>query len=491
VKEKAMSEETRSSKLLIAGASVPIVEGVAAIMHGGAIGAIVALGVSGLVYVVADEMEERGKAIALPRLSLRKREGAAGGKNKRGFLYRAFTPKDMREEDEEDLEDEPDMYSLDLAPDFRPHVNSILSHRTVILGQPGSGKSNAVADLVEELCQFEAPLIIFDSKPEYARLCAEPFMTNPFPVEPGSITPANARLFAYKVLDERLQTVIDLTAYRNATTAAQVMCIIVQTIMDWETQYVPNVLPVTIVLDEAHRWFPQQQNLSSVEKSVSLQLLQTSIDLVTGGRSLGMASIIATQRPQNIDKRIISVTDWYFLLRASYPNDLKVYRDLAGADPEMIQALANGEVLVKDVETGKYNGVYQFRRRSSPDDAKTPGIENLALSHAPITPFPSSQERCESPVKGVRESVINQAIEPRESTFTPQNLSDDRERSVKGVRESILVAIEELEQEGKPLTINRIRERAKLTWRQADEIEEVAIWAGYDLVRGQGRPKEG
>ena len=78
-------------------------------MHGGAIGAVVALGASGLVYLVADEMEERGISIALPRLASRKpEEGAGDGGNKRGFLYRALTPKNMREEDEWEEEENKD-----------------------------------------------------------------------------------------------------------------------------------------------------------------------------------------------------------------------------------------------------------------------------------------------------------------------------------------------------------------------------------------------
>lgn len=101
-----MSDETRNDKLLIAGASLPIVEGAIAAMHGGAVGAIIGLGVSGLVYLAADEMAQRGKVIALPRPSFKRQTGS----NKQGFWYRATTGKDFRDEDEVSGEDDEELY---------------------------------------------------------------------------------------------------------------------------------------------------------------------------------------------------------------------------------------------------------------------------------------------------------------------------------------------------------------------------------------------
>src|ERR1043166_725670 len=105
--EQTSNEEPRierNDKLLIAGASLPIVEAAIAAMHGGPVGAIVGFGISGLVYIVADEMAQRGKAIALPRPSRPKRKRSEDGDgNKVGdFFYRAFTAKDFRDEHAEE-----------------------------------------------------------------------------------------------------------------------------------------------------------------------------------------------------------------------------------------------------------------------------------------------------------------------------------------------------------------------------------------------------
>jgi hypothetical protein len=69
--------------------------------------------------------------------------------------------------------------------------------------------------------------------------------------------------------------------------------------------------------------------------------------------------------------------------------------------------------------------------------------------------------------------------------------SERRER-VKGPNEeAILDALNALEEEEKPLTLNAITKKAGLTWRQAEEIEEAAYWFGYELERGKGRPGAG
>lgn len=62
-------------------------------------------------------------------------------------------------------------------------------------------------------------------------------------------------------------------------------------------------------------------------------------------------------------------------------------------------------------------------------------------------------------------------------------------KRVKGPHdEAILIAMDELEEEERPLTMNAIAKRAELTRHQYDDIEEVAAYYGYQLVRGAGRP---
>lgn len=105
------------SAIAIAGASIPIVEGVVALSNGGVIGGIVGLGVSGLVWLMADEMAKKGRGLALPTPSLPKQQRAKQT-GQPGIFSRMLTGKDDRgEEVYEDLEDKQDQ-TKDVDPLF-------------------------------------------------------------------------------------------------------------------------------------------------------------------------------------------------------------------------------------------------------------------------------------------------------------------------------------------------------------------------------------
>ncbi len=62
---------------------------------------------------------------------------------------------------------------LHLAPDLRPRADELLSGRISIIGVSGSGKSNTVAVLCEELAWRWVPFMLCDTEDEYAPLCDE------------------------------------------------------------------------------------------------------------------------------------------------------------------------------------------------------------------------------------------------------------------------------------------------------------------------------
>lgn len=280
------------------------------------------------------------------------------------------------------VEDIPDD-CLDLGQELRPHVNTVFSSRITILGKPGSGKSFTVADFVEELGRFDASLIIFDSKPEYGPLCDYPYLSRPFRAGAHNVTLQKAYTFGTWIMRERAQVVLDLASYRDDTAAAKVMIQILAAFYAWQEK-IPNDerIPCTIVLDEAHEWLPQNENMSTVsrkpgpdkEPSILAQLQQAFFSLLKGGRSFGLGCILATQRPADIDNRAIAFGDWRILLNADLPADLKIYRSF-GMEEGLAPTLAPGQAWVKG--PGDIKGVYKFRERYSPNDSKTPGVEAL------------------------------------------------------------------------------------------------------------------
>jgi hypothetical protein len=402
------SSGPRGHKILAAGTTALIAEPVLALAHQGGIGVIAGLFLGAAAYVAIENIEDTtGKSLALPARAPRppreKSNRTASGTP--SFAKRLLVGKSVREaaanvpadlEEEVDAEPE-DTYIpeededvlqdvLELGADLHPHVDTVLSKQLAILGMSGAGKSNLVADLVEELGQYDAPIIVLDHKGEYGPLCATPYLLRPVHANAQNLTPANARAFAQRIMTERLQVVVDLSSYRDAD-AALVMAGLVTGVANYQKPLdKAGRITCTFVLEEAHYWLPQDQSQSTIRgiknrgdengQTLLAYLQQTFFQLAKIGRYLGMGLIVATQRPADVDNRLISSAEWYFLLKALLPADLARYKGF-GAPDGVAQKLnpKQGEAYV--VGPDGITGLYHIRRRYSPDESPTPGLANI------------------------------------------------------------------------------------------------------------------
>lgn len=106
-----------------------------------------------------------------------------------------------------------------------------------------------------------------------------------------------------------------------------------------------------------------------------------------------------------------------------------------------------------------------------------PGKQNLLRDLSPDLSQQVSQSLSQAKKEPIQAQNIDVKVvkgESRESVKAPNE-------------EVILDAMDALEDEEKPLTLHAIAKRAGLTWRQHEEIGEVATRHGYQLERGQGR----
>lgn len=272
---------------------------------------------------------------------------------------------------------------VQLGAHLCPHADLVLSNRFAILGMPNAGKSNTIAVLVEELGRMGVPLVLFDQKPEYERLCTRPYLTKPYHASARTLTREHAAAFGAQIMHERLQVVLDLPSYQDDDVAASVMMEVVRGIWLWESER-PNEqrLPCMLILDEADYWLPQSEQQAHVDRSrkdakgrsLFVRLQNIFFNVVHRGRSFGIGIIVSSQRPANVDNRAIAVAEWKLLLKANMPHDLAIYKAF-GVSPDVAMHLGRGQAYV--IGPSEIAGVFQLRKRRSPDDAQTPGLTHL------------------------------------------------------------------------------------------------------------------
>lgn len=269
---------------------------------------------------------------------------------------------------------------LHLSKTWEPSADSFLSQRIIIIGQPGAGKSNSVANVAEEIGPLGVPMLLLDTEGEYDGLCHPRYLPRGIVLGAETITQENAREFGQSIVAEKLQVILNLQSYEADDEAALIICELIAGINEWEeAQPAGERVSCMVVLDEAAVWLPQAVNESILSKPVLNRLQQTFFStVVRRGRKRGIGFLLATQRIAEIDKRALSAT-WVILHRQTLPNDLKVYQQY-GIEPEAARALRPGQAYV--LGPGDFHEIVQFRKRRSQDKAFTPGLASVR-SHTP------------------------------------------------------------------------------------------------------------
>ena len=277
-------------------------------------------------------------------------------------------------------------HPLMLAEDYQPSVSSFLGAMVAVIGMRRSGKSNLVAVLTEELARYGTPLVLFDTESEYSALVDGRYLSAPVLArgeQAGGAGPYGVTLdqegaydFGRAVMEAGLQVVVDLPSFADDDEAALIMTEIIDGIADWQ-QALPNHerVPVTILLDESQKWFPQNREDRVVSQEIAGMLDQAFYGtIVARGGKRGFGLIVAAQRYSQLNKKLLQ-SQHRFLFRQTEQIDLDRYAKL-GIPAEETLSLATGECVVFGPSVAGCMRV-RMRQRSSPHLAHTPGLEQL------------------------------------------------------------------------------------------------------------------
>lgn len=271
---------------------------------------------------------------------------------------------------------------VDGAP-FEVDPQTIVTGRTAIVGSSGSGKSNLIGVLSEELSRLNIPFLLIDVEGGFHTL-SERYQV----AWVGNDPRANARHDpqAYHVIARLIEesggrVVFDVSDRGDAPDLVAAMLRALFQFADGLPE--ESRVGVLVLIDEVQQFIPQ-------DKSVRIQEI---LDISQRGRKRGLGLVLATQRPAIVDKTALSQCDTQLVGLLPLQNDKEAVASFFSGSPggrallERLPSLQQGFFYALG-SIAKIPELVHVRKRitthagATPQVRPKPGFTADELSHA-------------------------------------------------------------------------------------------------------------
>jgi hypothetical protein len=266
--------------------------------------------------------------------------------------------------------------ALLLAPTFQPDVDLVVSEGVITFGAKGSGKSNLVARIVEQLRRFHLPQLILDTEGEQSSLLEL--------LPHGVLASAHRCPSGKDIIEKGLQVVLDLRSWDTDEAAALAVCQIIDELFAVVKNISPEDRhPCIIHLDEAAYWLPQD-SVTYLSKETRKTIADSFHKLASRGRKYGLTPFLYTQSISEIRKETIRQAGIQVLMRQTMDVDLDRYCAMIyGATSKTraaIRAYPHGKAVVLLPDGGQPR--VQFYERETPHVSHTPTTQTAVKKFA-------------------------------------------------------------------------------------------------------------
>lgn len=317
------------------------------------------------------------------------------------------------------------MTELHLDTQHLLHIDSksLIGVRIGVFGSSGSGKSNTVARIIEQVAPHMSGGTFFDFHDEAHGLMQKIPMLRvgknpPFrkdarkrsPLVQLDLTPLTAGDFAEQVYMRNVAVIVNL-AYMNKDERQEVVLNYCQRLWELAMAYAK---PYWVVLEEAHNFIPQRSTTPELE---------TMKTFAAEGRKFGITPILASQRTAKVNKDILSECDFLFLHRVNIELDRQSYRGLLpteiNREKDLFITMQAGEAVVKWWKNGnaRFDHV-QICKRDTLHVGATPGTEEIDM------PTLQTIALDDLGFKTQKAQPVAAASEPQGLSATTQRLTD-------------------------------------------------------------------
>ncbi len=252
---------------------------------------------------------------------------------------------------------------IDVGDALELTIEEIIGQRIAVLGISGSGKTNTVAVLAEELLPH-LPVTICDIEGEYYGLKERFDILVAGQSEHAEVPlfKENAASLAEVSIRRGISIILDLSEYEPGEMQDILLAYFERL---WHLSSTLKS-PYEIIIEEAHEFIPQGTR-------TPLKSLLTRFAL--RGRKRGVGVIMASQRSSKVEKDLLTQANILLLHNVVHPIDLSVYKDLIplpGKEVEQqVRDLALGSAFLI---RGKQRDRIQVRKRSTFHAGSTPAL---------------------------------------------------------------------------------------------------------------------
>jgi len=299
-------------------------------------------------------------------------------------------------------------------------ISELLTGRGAAFGKSGSGKSNSISVIAEELLSIGLPIVIVDIEGEYWGL------TERFDVTHAGTTPEADVAPSVDVVDELVDgvlvdnrpLVLDLSGITDSEEVEVLLTTFITRLFERELE---AQKPCLLFVEEVHEFLPQSGSRG--------ELTDVLITVAKRGRKRGLGLCGASQRPAAVDKEFITQCEWIAWHRLTWENDTKVVEKILGREAsETITTLETGEALVMTDWDGSLTRT-KFRRKDTFDAGATPDLTAFS-EEALLSPDESATDSTASPDSTASsdssdpsDSSAEDAPAPREAESEPQEVT--------------------------------------------------------------------
>lgn len=413
-----------------------------------------------------------------------------------------------------------DNKELDNELSFSFFDDSTNDFRLNVEGRSGTGKTNTLAVIIEELADYNIPTLVLDRLGVLttAAIEVENMVVVGAKQEPGidiAVPLQEVEIIVDMLLDQGMKVMLDLQTYKGLgdeeeQTLHKAVADVLDELMDRSHQMMRagNRRRSLVIADEVHHLAPETgtSHVDPLDRHVK-RCRSKLMNLATEGGNKGVSSIYSYQRRALTKNTVVSQSDNYVTHKLEAGDKDRASKE-TGIPADIIDSLNVGEVVVKGQINDNYDlQTVKVRRRDSPDPREEefevpepPEELGEALEQIQEQVEVKEEERKEqqNKVEELKEKLESKE-EKLENLREQANIAEEIRRAVnrdssEDVDENVIQELEQLQEDKKDLKqeLEKAHEElAKMKSKKEDlEYKVEDLNAQLEEYKGTERAKE-